>query len=70
MNDVNVPAWQPAKFAARLQAASKSSKPVLLDVDFEGGHGYISSKSKRIEQMADLFSFAFWQLGHPDFQVK
>ena len=33
LNDPRVPVWQPAKLAARLQAASHGGKPVLLRVD-------------------------------------
>lgn len=68
MNDYRVVPWQPAKFAARLQAASTSEAPVLFLVDYEAGHGLAGSKSKRAESLADVFSFALWQTGHPDFQ--
>ena len=41
MNDPRVIAWQPGKFAARLQACNASGKPIVFNVDFEGGawHG-------------------------------
>ena len=39
INDPRVDAWQAAKMAARLQAATTSGKPVLLRVDFDAGHG-------------------------------
>ena len=68
MNDPRVIAWQPAKFAARLQADTGSDKPVLFLTDFEAGHGIGNSKSKSFENYADVFSFALWQMGHPDFQ--
>ncbi len=70
MNDARVPAWQPAKFAARLQEATASNKPVLLSVDFEGGHGFEASQNKKNEELADIMAFAFWQTGHPDYQPK
>ncbi|MGQ8336446.1 prolyl oligopeptidase family serine peptidase [Sunxiuqinia sp. A32] len=70
MNDPRVIAWQPAKFAAKLQNANASDKPILLLVDFEAGHGIGDSKSKTFESIADIFSFALWQTGHPEFQVK
>ena len=71
MNDPFVAAWQPAKFAARLQAANASSKPILLWTDYAAGHGPIGmTKAKLFETWADLSSFALWQMGHPDFQVK
>lgn len=68
INDPRVDAWVPAKFAARLQAASASDKPVLLRVDYAGGHGIGSSMDQAIDGMADTFSFAFWQTGDADFQ--
>ncbi|HEU4537995.1 MAG TPA: prolyl oligopeptidase family serine peptidase, partial [Polyangiaceae bacterium] len=38
-NDPRQPAWSPAKMAAALQATNAGGRPVLLRVDFEGGHG-------------------------------
>jgi prolyl oligopeptidase len=70
MNDPRVIAWQPAKFAARLQAANASEKLILLWVDYEAGHGIGNTKTKQFESLADLLSFALWQTGHPDFQLK
>ncbi|MBV8324988.1 MAG: prolyl oligopeptidase family serine peptidase [Chryseobacterium sp.] len=69
-NDPRVVAWQPAKFAAKLQEYNASDNPVLLKIDFEGGHGIDNSKKKAYEDAADIFAFAFWQLGHPDYQFK
>ena len=45
-NDPRVDAWLPGKFAARLQAATGSGKPVLLRVDFDAGHGMGSTKAQ------------------------
>lgn len=70
MNDARVPAWQPAKFAARLQAANASDKPILLSVDFEGGHGIEADKDKKNQETANILAFALWQTGHPDYQPK
>jgi len=70
INDSRVPAWQPAKFAARLQEASISNKPILLSVDFKGGHGFEATQTKRNEELANILSFALWQTGHPDYQPK
>ena len=70
MNDPRVIAWQPAKFAARLQAENGSGKPILLRIDYESGHGIGDTKSVIFERAADGLSFALWQLGHPDFQLK
>jgi prolyl oligopeptidase len=70
MNDPRVIAWQPGKFAARLQAANKSDKPILFLTDFSAGHGIGNTKIKDFESLADVLSFAFWQTGVPGFQVK
>ena len=61
-NDPRVAPWQAAKMAARLQASSNSSKPILLRVDYDAGHGMGSTKSQRDEESADEMAFLFWQL--------
>jgi prolyl oligopeptidase len=69
MNDPRVDPWQMAKMAARTQAATTSGKPVLLRVEFAGGHGGMGGTQKhRREVMADEWSFLLWQLGVPEFQ--
>ena len=70
MNDPRVIAWQPAKFAARLQAANTSDNPVLFWCDMESGHGIGDTKSKSFEKLADFYSFALWQTGHPGYKLK
>jgi prolyl oligopeptidase len=57
LNDPRVAIWQPARMAARLQAASTSGRPVLLRVDPNAGHGFGSTKVQRDELTADLLSF-------------
>jgi prolyl oligopeptidase len=63
INDPRVEPWMSAKMAARLQAATTSSKPVLLRVDYDAGHGFGSTKKQRNEQNADIYAFLFQQLG-------
>lgn len=70
MNDARVPPWHSTKFAARLQDATSSDNPVLLDIDFESGHSTANSRKKRLNSVADVLAFAFWQTGHPDYQPK
>ncbi|MBB5203498.1 prolyl oligopeptidase [Inhella inkyongensis] len=70
-NDPRVDAWMPAKFAARLQAATAKNaapKPVWLRVDYEAGHGMGSSVSSQLDEQADVWSFFLWQMGHPAYQ--
>jgi prolyl oligopeptidase len=67
-NDPRVAPWIVAKFAARLQAATSSGKPVLLRVDYDAGHGYLGSSRAQAQALStDELSFLFWQLGDPAF---
>jgi prolyl oligopeptidase len=69
-NDPRVDPWIIDKMAARLEAASSSGKPILLDVDADAGHG-IGSKRDQIRKLwADQMAFALWQFGDPGFQPK
>jgi len=63
INDARVDAWQAAKMAARLQAATASGKPVLLRVDFDAGHGAGSTRTQRNDELADTLAFLLWQFG-------
>ncbi|HEV3088267.1 MAG TPA: prolyl oligopeptidase family serine peptidase [Candidatus Elarobacter sp.] len=67
-NDPRVAPWIVGKFAARLQAATSSGKPVLLRVDYDAGHGFLGSSRVQGQQLAtDEYSFLLWQLGDPAF---
>jgi prolyl oligopeptidase len=68
INDPRVDAWESMKMAARLQAASASGKPVLLRIQYDGGHGVGSTVSQREERDADAWSFMLWQFGDARFQ--
>jgi len=68
MNDPRVDTWTPAKFAARLQAATSSGRPVLLRVEMEGGHGIGSTYSQAENETTDTYAFLLWQLGVEGFQ--
>jgi len=69
MNDPRVDPWQMAKMAARLQASTSSGKPVLLRVEYAGGHGGMGGTEKQAqERRADQWSFLLWQFGLPGFQ--
>ncbi|HET9746897.1 MAG TPA: prolyl oligopeptidase family serine peptidase [Chitinophagaceae bacterium] len=61
LNDPRVILWQPGKFAARLQEATASGKPVLFRIDMEGGHGFILSKEQDMRAKADIFAFILSQ---------
>jgi prolyl oligopeptidase len=68
-NDPRVVAWEPGKFAAALQNASTSGKPVLLKINYDNGH-FTEDKNVTFANFANQYAFVLWQCGHPDFQPK
>lgn len=70
INDPRVPTWEPVKFAAKLMADDASKNQILLQIDYEGGHGSNTTVAHGHANLSDIFAFAFWQLGHPDYQPK
>ena len=66
-NDSRISPWMPAKFAARLQAATASPRPVLLRVEETSGHTGGDRKQAE-EEAADYYSFMLWQAGAAGFQ--
>ncbi len=62
-------ALEPGKFAAALQNASTSSKPVLMKVNYDNGH-FTEDKNVTFATFADQYAFVLWQCGHTDFQLK
>jgi prolyl oligopeptidase len=61
-NDPRLAVWQPAKMAARLQAATGSGRPVLLRIDPHAGHGQGSTRTQRDELTADILAFLLHEL--------
>lgn len=69
-NDPRVSSWELAKFAARLQQASSSGRPILLRVDYDAGHGFLAASRTQSEQLlTDEYAFLLWQLGDPAFSA-
>jgi prolyl oligopeptidase len=66
--DGQVPAWQSAKMAARLDASSASGLPVLLETKTGEARALASGQGGNAGLVADEASFLFWQLGEPGFQ--
>jgi prolyl oligopeptidase len=62
-NDARVDPMNSRKMVARLQAASASGRPVWLRTSGSTGHGGGTPLSERIEQLTDVQSFLFDQLG-------
>lgn len=50
------------KYAATLQAKASPETPVLIRIGVKSGHG-ASSTAKRLEELADVYSFIFYNLG-------
>jgi prolyl oligopeptidase len=64
INDPRVVSWEPSKMAARLEAASAGGRPVLLRVDYQGGHGGWGATRTQMDVLrADQWSFLLWQFG-------
>ena len=68
VNDPRVDVWHSSKMAARLLASTTSGKPVLLDLDYDSGHGIGDTKAQRQRQTTDIYAFLLWQAGHPEFR--
>ena len=70
LHDPRVSPWEPAKMAARLQAATASGNPVLLRVQADAGHGIGSTRAQRDAETADMMAFILWRTGGPRYQPK
>lgn len=68
-NDPRVSSWELAKFAARLETATTSGRPILLRVDYDAGHGFLAASRAQSDQLlADEYAFLLWQCGDPAFK--
>jgi len=67
VNDPRVEVWNSTKMAARLKAVAAGlgdkGRPVLLRLDYAGGHGIGATKAQQLDERADIFSFLLWQMG-------
>ncbi len=62
-NDMKVNPMHPRKMTARLQAATSSGRPVLLDYSAERGHSANLPRSFRIEALTNRIAFVCKELG-------
>ena len=63
-DDQRVNSWQCSKFAAAAQNATASDKPILLKVNFNGGHaGDMTDEQNAMKQQAAKYAFILWQCG-------
>lgn len=61
-SDTRVDPLHARKMAARLQAATSSTQPILLRLETQAGHGAGKPRSKIVDELTDEWSFLFWQL--------
>ena len=52
------------KFAATLQECHEAAHPVLIRIETDAGHGAGTPISKTIQQIADLYAFAWYNMGY------
>jgi prolyl oligopeptidase len=62
-SDTRVDALHARKMAARLQAATSADRPILLRLETQAGHGAGKPRAKLLDELTDVWSFIFWQLG-------
>lgn len=63
VNDSRVDVWMTLKTGSRMAAASTSGKPVLMRLEYDGGHGVGATRSQARERTADRWAFLLWQFG-------
>lgn len=68
VTDPRVGPFHVAKMTARLQAATRSHKPILLRVDFDAGHGIGSTRAQQDREALDTYAFLLWQTGVKGYQ--
>lgn len=73
VNDIRVEVWNSSKFASRVVQAQQGltgTRPVLLRLEYEAGHGSGSTRAQAQERSADIYAFFLWQFGAPGFQPR
>ncbi len=61
-SDTRVAPLHARKMTARLQAATRSERPILLRYDTKAGHSSGQPVSKQVEDLTDEMVFLLWQL--------
>ncbi|HXV07114.1 MAG TPA: prolyl oligopeptidase family serine peptidase, partial [Burkholderiales bacterium] len=62
LNDSQVMVWEPAKYVARLRATKTDTRPLLLKINMEAGHGGASGRYDFLREIAFTYAFVLWQL--------
>ena len=63
VNDIRVDVWMTLKTGSRMAAASSSGSPILLRLEYDGGHGVGATRSQTRERTADRWAFLLWRFG-------
>jgi len=63
LNDHRVSPWMTGKMAARLRMATTSTRPIVIRVDGDAGHGIGSTRDQSLASSADVWSFFLQQFG-------
>jgi len=58
------------KFTAALQKKASNKTPLLIRIETDAGHGTGTALSKLIDQIADRFAFAWYNMGVNPFEEK
>ncbi|OYV49953.1 MAG: S9 family peptidase [Rhodospirillales bacterium 20-60-12] len=62
LSDPRVTYWEPAKFIAKLRALGTGSKPALLKINMDAGHGGAAGRFDILKEIALNYAFAIWAL--------
>ncbi len=68
VNDTRVDVWMSTKAGTRFAAARPETKPVLMRLEYDAGHGVGSTRIQAQQRTADRWAFFLWHAGMPGFQ--
>lgn len=63
LNDSQVMYWEPAKYVAKLRTLKTDSKPLLLHINMDAGHGGASGRYDYLKEIAFNYAFLLRELG-------
>ena len=63
LTDPRVTYWEPAKWAARLRAATTSDAPILLKMNMDAGHAGAAGRFESLKETALEWAFALRAAG-------